>query len=473
MRILVVHVSEVRFWAVKEAIESPPDPPSKFEGRDCVVGFVSVEEGDSMELVEQAALEIAEHAKRSGVSCAVVYPFAHLSPSLAPPEVAAPLLRAIEERLRAMGLQAVRAPFGWYKGFTITCPGHPACELSRTITAPRGPWFVADGRKMLVKDAIASGLLPPEVEPGNPWDNDALGVMSKLGLTSGGLTPLGEVMVESLAAWGAERLGGLSPETRPGGPSEVYGVSGLVSTLRSCLDAARYLSEGSVRLRSPIPGADLLVASGDVGDEALLGLLNEVAEGVQGNVRWVNASTEAGLSIGYDVQYSVRLALYMTRAKGAVVLGAHGSVRGNQFTCLGPLRLIASAAIDNGLRAAEAGRTPSLPFWMAPLQVAVVPVKEAHVQYAEELLSELTSVGARAYLDPPTRGLGARIRAAGKSWVPIIAVVGDREASTRTVSVRRRWREGEQEVVGFDDLVTEVRQLVASSPGRRLRPPQD
>ncbi|MGC9072284.1 MAG: threonyl-tRNA synthetase editing domain-containing protein [Acidilobus sp.] len=473
MRILVIHVSEVKFWAVTEAIENPPDPPSQFEGRDCVVGFVSVEEGDSMELVEQAALEIAEHARRSGVSCVVVYPFAHLSPSLAPPEVASPILRAIEARLREMGLQTTRAPFGWYKGFTITCPGHPACELSRTITAPKGPWYMADGRKKLVKDAISSGLLPSELEQGNPWDNEALGSMGKMGLTSDGLTPSGEVMVESLASWASERLGNAYPESRPGGPSEIYGVSGLVSILRSCLDAGRYLSEGSLRLRSPFPGADLILTAYDAGDEGIVKAISEVSDEAARNLTWIVSSSSSGLSISYDVQYSARIASYMTRARGLAVLAMHGSVRGNQITCLGPLRLIASAAIDAGLRLAEAGRTPSLPFWMAPLQVAVIPVKEGHVDYAREVLSELTSVGARAYLDPPTKSLGARIRSAGRAWVPIIVVMGDREVASRTVSVRRRWREGEQEVLELDDLVVEVRQLVASSPGRVLRPPAE
>ncbi len=474
MRMLMIHVSQVSFWAVEEAIESPPDPPSKFEGRDCVVGFVSVEEGDPLDVAPEAARELAEHARRNGVSCVVVYPFAHLSPSLAPPEMASAVLRRIEDELRAMGLQVARAPFGWYKGFSITCPGHPACELSRTITAPRGPWFVAEGGgRMTVKDAMAAGLMPREVEPGNPWDNDAIGAMEKLGITSDGLTHLGEVMIGELAAWAAERLGAASVDTSRGGPQEVYGVSGLESVLRSCLDSARYLKEGAVRLRSPVPGADLIVYAQDVGDEALVKLVSEVSEEAAAHLTWVRSSSSAGFSLAYDVQYDVRVLLYLTRAGGAVSLAAHGVVRGNAFTCLGPLRHIASTAVDAGLRLAEAGRTPSLPFWMAPLQVAVIPVKEQQAQYAEELLSELTSVGARAYLDPATRSLGARIRAAGRSWVPIIAVVGEREASTRTVSVRRRWREGEQEVVGFDDLVTEVRQLLASSPGRRMRPPSE
>ena len=473
MRLLLVHVSEVKFWAVEEAIENPPDPPSKFEGKDCVVGFISVEEGDALDLASQAALEIAEHARRSGVKCAVVYPFAHLSPSLAPPEQAAAILRRVEEELKSMGFETARAPFGWYKGFTITCPGHPACELSRTITAQGGPWFISDGRRLSLKEALDSGLMPKELEPGNPWDNEALGAMEKLGLTSGGLTPPGEIMIGSLASWAAERLGDLSPETTSGGPAEIYGLSGLTSILRSCLDSARYLSEGSVRLRSPIPGADLIVRAGDVGEEQLVKLLSEVSEEMVKNVTWIEASDERGLSIAYDVKYSVRLAAYLSRSKGAAVLAAHGSVRGNEFTCLGPLRLIASSAIDAGLREAEAGRTPSLPFWMAPLQVAVIPVKEQQAQYAEEVLSELLAIGTRAYLDPPTKSLGARIRSAGKAWVPIIAVVGEREASTRTVSVRRRWRQGEQEVVQLESLITEVEQLLAQSPGRRYRPPAE
>ena len=471
MRLLMIHVSEVKFWAVEEAIESPPDPPSKFEGRDCVVGFISVEEGDAPDLARQAALEIAEHARRSGVKCAVVYPFAHLSPSLAPPEQAAAILRRVEDELKAMGFSTARAPFGWYKGFTITCPGHPACELSRTITAPRGPWFIADGKLLSPKEAMDSGLMPRELEPGNPWDNEAIGTMEKLGVTSDGLTRLGEVMMESLASWAAERLGG-EPRTSGGGPSELYGVSGLASILRSCLDAARYLEEGSVRLRSPVPGGDVVVKAGDVGEEELVKALSEVSGTMAKGLTWLDASSDRGFSVNYDVQYSVRLGVYMSRSKGAAAVAAHGSVRGNQFTCLGPLRLIASSAVDAGLREAEAGSTPSLPFWMAPLQAAVVPVKDQQTQYAEELLSELQAAGARAYLDPASKSLGARIRSAGKAWVPIIAVVGEKEASSRTVSVRRRWRQGEQEVVPFDSLINEVQQLVAQSPGRRFRAPE-
>ncbi len=472
MRMLMIHVSQVSFWAVKEAIERPPDLPSKFEGRDCVVGFISVEENDTPDLADEAARELAEHARRNGVSCIVVYPFAHLSPSLAPPDMAAPMLRLIEEKLKIMGFSTVRAPFGWYKGFSITCPGHPACELSRTIETPRGPWFLpGDGRRLGIKEAIGQGLLPKEIEQGNPWDSESIGVQLRLGITSEGLTRLGEVMIEQLALWASERLGSPDAEVRPGGPGEVYGVGGLLSVIKSCLDAARYRLEGPVRLRSGLPGADVIVAPGDVGEEAIVKTLSELSDAMASEVTAIESSISRGLSMPYDVEFSTRVLLYRTRGGGMAPLAVHGEVRGNQFTCLGPLYSIASSIIDMGLRVADKGQTPSLPFWLAPVQVAVIPVKEAHVQYAQELLAELQGVGARAYLDPPTRGLGARVRAAGRLWVPIIAVVGDKEVQGGTVSVRRRWAQGQQEVVQVDELVNEVAQLVAQSPGRQFRPP--
>mgnify|MGYP001770670158 CR=1 FL=1 len=473
MRLLMIHVSEVKFWAVQEAIENPPDPPSKFEGRDCVVGFISVEEGDTPDLAKQAAQEIAEHARRSGVRCAVVYPFAHLSPSLAPPDVAAGILRRVEDELRSMGFETARAPFGWYKGFTITCPGHPACELSRTITAPRGPWYLpGDGSQLGVREAIEKGLLPREVEVGNPWDNESVGAQAKLGVTSEGLTSLGEVMVSSLASWAAERLGLQQLETQPGGPGELYGINGLSSTLRSCLDAGRRADSG-LRLRSQVPGADVVLAPSDIGDEALVKMYGELMDGIGEDLAWLDAGAARGFSVPYDVQYSMRVLVYRSRGGGIAVVGMHGVVRDRQVTCVGPLRSIISSLVDHGLKVADKGVTPYLPFWLSPIQVAVIPVKEQHVDYARELLAELISMGARAYVDPPNRGLGARVRLAGKLWVPIIAVVGDKEVSSRTVNVRRRWAQGKQEVVQFDDLISEVGQLLAQSPGRLYQPPAE
>jgi threonyl-tRNA synthetase len=65
----------------------------------------------------------------------MVYPYAHLSSDLSNPKAAVEALTAIEEICsRKEGMTVKRAPFGWYKSFTLSCKGHPLSELSRTIT---------------------------------------------------------------------------------------------------------------------------------------------------------------------------------------------------------------------------------------------------------------------------------------------------------------------------------------------------
>ncbi len=64
----------------------------------------------------------------------MIYPYAHLSGNLAPPDSAVAVLKEIEAVLSAStSFEVKRAPFGYYKKFTITCKGHPLSELSREL----------------------------------------------------------------------------------------------------------------------------------------------------------------------------------------------------------------------------------------------------------------------------------------------------------------------------------------------------
>ncbi|MEM4475578.1 MAG: threonine--tRNA ligase, partial [Fervidicoccaceae archaeon] len=83
-----------------------------------------------------------------------------------------------------------------------------------------------------------------------------------------------------------------------------------------------------------------------------------------------------------------------------------------------------------------AGRVP---LWVAPLQVAILPVEEENeeqLSYAKHVAEELKARRVRAEVFSEGR-LSARIRAARSSRVPMIAVVGEREVSSRTLSVTR------------------------------------
>ena len=80
----------------------------------------------------------------------------------------------------------------------------------------------------------------------------------------------------------------------------------------------------------------------------------------------------------------------------------------------------------------------AFPVWIAPLQVAVLPVADRHAPYASGVVDQLRTAGLRAEADLRDESVGRKIAHAETQRVPVILVVGDREAEDGTVSVRRR-----------------------------------
>lgn len=86
----------------------------------------------------------------------------------------------------------------------------------------------------------------------------------------------------------------------------------------------------------------------------------------------------------------------------------------------------------------------ALPLWLAPVQVAVLPVGEGHKAYAEEVLGELKAHGIRGEIISDD-SLGKRIREAKMKKIPCTFVVGDKEAAGKTVSIENN-RDGKKMV---------------------------
>src|SRR3954451_2241027 len=80
------------------------------------------------------------------------------------------------------------------------------------------------------------------------------------------------------------------------------------------------------------------------------------------------------------------------------------------------------------------------PVWLAPVQAIVLPVADRHIEYARQVQSELA--GYRVEVDDRTESIGRKIREAELRKIPYMLVVGDREAESGTVAVRRH-REGD------------------------------
>jgi threonyl-tRNA synthetase len=80
----------------------------------------------------------------------------------------------------------------------------------------------------------------------------------------------------------------------------------------------------------------------------------------------------------------------------------------------------------------------AFPLWLAPVQVAVLPVSEKFNEYADKVLSAGRAIGLRMESDESADKIGAKIRRAATQKVPYIFVVGQREVEADTVSVRKR-----------------------------------
>jgi len=80
----------------------------------------------------------------------------------------------------------------------------------------------------------------------------------------------------------------------------------------------------------------------------------------------------------------------------------------------------------------------AFPFWLSPVQVRIVPVKEEHAPYASEVESRLKGLGYRVEKDARDEKLGKKIRDAQMEKIPYMVVIGSREVENVTLSVRDR-----------------------------------
>ena len=103
----------------------------------------------------------------------------------------------------------------------------------------------------------------------------------------------------------------------------------------------------------------------------------------------------------------------------------------------------------------------AFPFWLAPVQVALIPIADRHAGPADELAALLRKHGLYVDVDRSDSRMQNKIRLAQEQKVPVMVILGDREVEARTASVRRR--DGSQEQgVGWDELAARLAEEAAS-----------
>jgi len=588
LKLLLIHAERFEYEARQRALEEAEEL-SENGGRGSVenalVCFVTVEGVDEANLawvVSKAAEEIESVSQKLAVKRVVVYPYAHLSSDLAKPAVAVKALRELSSALEGRGFEVVRAPFGWYKRFTISCVGHPLAELSRTIrpaeAAEEYAVLTPEGTIVPLREFDLSSapedfkqLVRREVygEGGAGGEPRYLDYCRKFGIEWESYSdqghmrygPEASIMIDLLSeyAWGCALSLGL-PIFKVKGTNmfdlsvpavkqhadlfgdRLYtvevGQKKFVLRYAACHQqfamlkdwniSYRHLPFGvfevadSYRLEQPgeltlcfrlrkflMP--DLHILTRDLEEAKRLSL--KVHERIYEEIRKVGRDYVSiyNLTRSFAVENQDYLAELVAREGKPALLhfvpeGKYYwviNVEYNVIDQLGRPREIGTFQIDVGnaerfgitytdesgakrypviihtaiigslerylyllfdtAAAEEAkGGKPSLPLWLSPVQVRVIPVSSDYTGYALEVAEKLNSLAIRADVDDRDESLSKKIRDAEVKWIPYIVVVGAKEVEKGVLNVRRR--SGGIEEMGLDKLVQELEEKLEGYP---------
>jgi len=502
--------------------------PSVREFRDIVVLFTCVEEDDDEDIVSSLARQVAASLERLGVENLLIYPYAHLSNRLAPPQRALHLLKLLEDESLKLGLKVHRAPFGWNKKFTLSIKGHPLAEQFRSVTreslqvtAAKAPTEAtlhqveAEGRETLhvqlgreldlfsINPALGSGfplfhdkgwIIREELITLVRESNKAMGFKevwtphvfkSDIWYKTGHYEHYRDRMF-TLVAKGEEYV--VKPMNCPA-HAMIF-----ASRPRSYRDLPIMLSEfgtvyrneqpgeltGLLRVRSITQDDGHVFARPDQVEGIIIMILRESLKilntTIRGNIYatlstrpekfigdpqvWEKATEalrgaleRAGLSyeikagegafygpkIDIDVEDSlgrrwqcttVQLDFFLPERLGLEYVDSDGSKKRPIMihrAILGSIERFIGILLEH--------YNWRLPFWLSPVQVAVLPVSTRNLKYAEQAKNRLEAEGIRTELMAEGT-LEKRVRSAHQSRASFMMIVGDEEERSGTCSLR-------------------------------------
>ncbi|HOZ55272.1 MAG TPA: threonine--tRNA ligase [Clostridia bacterium] len=97
----------------------------------------------------------------------------------------------------------------------------------------------------------------------------------------------------------------------------------------------------------------------------------------------------------------------------------------------------------------------AFPTWLAPVQVKILPIADAHCDYAYEIKKKFESQGIRVELDDRNEKIGYKIREAQLEKVPYMLVIGDKEIENNAVGVRSR-KDGDIGAMPVEEFIEKI-----------------
>jgi len=137
---------------------------------------------------------------------------------------------------------------------------------------------------------------------------------------------------------------------------------------------------------------------------------------------------------------------------------------------IGSIERYLFTVLDGCAKTEKLGQKPSLPLWLSPTQVRLIPVKPEFLEFAEQMATRLAESSVRADIDDRDESVDKRVREAELNWIPFIVVVGKREVASDKLSVRRR-RDNKRFDATLEELEKEIGESSKGFPKMPLQLP--
>ncbi|MEM0372328.1 MAG: threonine--tRNA ligase [archaeon] len=595
MKILSIHSDFLEFEPKTKALKSAEEAEkARKRVNECLVIFTSVEKGDDEGIVDAYVKEVESLSSQVKEKRIVLYPWVHLSQNPSEPGAALGIMKAAEKKLRDLGYEVTRAPFGWYKAFIISCKGHPLSELSRSLSSGgdtreekrhelKKDFFVMDTEgkiydvndykfkkgeeefKILVEKEALRKEAPAKGEP------DYIKAMKKFGFDwepksdAGHMRygPLATFMFESVAEYCRSVVNDIGVPVYEVKGTQLFDVKDpavaehaklfgdrlysvkvgnkeFIMRYAACHQQFSMIKDWNISYKSipfgafEIADSYRLEQSGEIVfgfrtrrffmpdmhvfcagmeeakkefmrihkriyDEAAKAgrsywdLYNLTEEFLKENKEWIHElvkyknrpiliSTvpQGEFYWTINIEYHIIDKDKKPREIATVQMDVGNAKRfGISFVSKENKKIhpiILHTAVIGGIEryiymlfdTALQMKNPSLPLWITPTQVRLIPVSEDQLGYCEKLSEKFE--GVRVDIDDTNDTLSKKIRNAETDWVPYIAVVGKKEVESSRLSVRVR-NEGQKEY-SVDELVSEIRRKTKGMPSKRLPLPK-
>ena len=144
-------------------------------------------------------------------------------------------------------------------------------------------------------------------------------------------------------------------------------------------------------------------------------------------------------------------------------------------TSIGSLERLIYGLLESAVKRQQEGKLPLLPVWLSPVQTVIIPVADRHIDQAEKIVDQLRKQKVRAVIDDRGKTLSWKIRNAGQQWIPYVAVIGDKEieSGSLTVTIRSEStsKQSKSKSMTISELAKAIETISKNKPFQQLSMP--